>query len=102
MSIKIIRQDITKIKCDAIVNPTDMHYAHGGGVDEVIHEAAGQELYRACMEQGLLSVGHAVITPAFNLPCKYVIHTVGPWWKGGQYGEEALLLRRVAQIGCPA
>jgi len=91
MSIKIIRQDITKIKCDAIVNPTDMHYAHGGGVDEVIHEAAGQELYRACMEQGLLSVGRAVITPAFNLPCKYVIHTVGPWWKGGQYGEEALL-----------
>lgn len=91
MPIKIIRQDITKIKCDAIVDPTDMHYSHGGGVDAAIHEAAGDELYRACLEQGTLEVGKAVITPAFALHCKYVIHTVGPWWRGGEYGEEVLL-----------
>ena len=77
MPIKIIRQDITKIKCDAIVNPTDKHYSHGGGVDAAIHEAAGEELYRACVEQGVLGVGKAVITPAFSLESKYVIHTVG-------------------------
>lgn len=91
MPIKIIRQDITKIKCDAIVDPTDVHYSHGGGVDAAIHEAAGDKLYRACMKQGPLEVGHAVITPAFSLPCRYVIHTVGPWWRGGCVGEEILL-----------
>ena len=91
MPIKIIRQDITKIKCDAIVDPTDIHYSHGGGVDAAIHEAAGEELSRACMEQGALEVGKAVITSAFSLPCKYVIHTVGPRWRGGENGEEALL-----------
>ena len=91
MPIKIIRQDITKIKCDAIVDPTDAHYSHGGGVDAAIHEAAGAELYHACAEQGNLEVGKAVITSAFALPCKYVIHTVGPWWRGGEHGEEVLL-----------
>ena len=91
MPIKMIRQDITKIKCDAIVNPTDVHYSHGGGVDAAIHEAAGEALYRACMEQGLLAVGKSVITPAFALPCKHVIHTVGPRYQDGAQGEEALL-----------
>ncbi|MBE6597506.1 MAG: RNase III inhibitor [Ruminococcaceae bacterium] len=91
MPIKIIRQDITKIKCDAIVDPTDIHYSHGGGVDAAIHEAAGAELYHACVEQGALEVGKAVITSAFSLPCKYVIHTVGPRWRGGENGEESLL-----------
>ena len=91
MPIKIIRQDITKIKCDAIVDPTDIHYSHGGGVDAAIHEAAGVELYHACVEQGALEVGKAVITSAFSLPCKYVIHTVGPRWRGGENGEESLL-----------
>ena len=77
MPLKIIRQDITKIKCDAIVNPTDPHYAHGGGVDEAIHEAAGEELYRACTEQGTLSVGHAVITGVQTdpYPTKYEFET---------------------------
>ena len=88
MPLKIIRQDITKIKCDAIVNPTDPHYLHGGGVDAQVHEAAGVELYQACMEKGTLSVGHAIITSAFSLPCKHVIHTVGPVWKDGHHGEE--------------
>ena len=57
MPIKIIRQDITKIKCDAIVDPTDVHYSHGGGVDAAIHGAAGAELYHACVDQGKLEVG---------------------------------------------
>lgn len=91
MPLKIIRQDITKIKCDAIVNPTDPHYSHGGGVDAQVHEAAGVELYQACMEQGTLSVGNATITSAFSLPCKYVIHTVGPVWENGHHGEEDAL-----------
>ena len=91
MPIKIIRQDITKIKCDAIVNPTDPYYSHCGGVDTAIHEAAGEALYCACMEQGKLEVGKSVITPAFSLPCKYVIHTVGPRYKDGEQGEEVLL-----------
>ena len=91
MPLKIIRQDITKIKCDAIVNPTDTYYSHGGGVDAMIHEAAGEELYRACLKHGDLEDGQAVVTPAFSLPCKYVIHTVGPVWEGGDYGEETIL-----------
>ena len=91
MPIKIIRQDITKIKCDAIVNPTDPYYSHCGGVDAAIHKAAGEALYCACMEQGKLEVGKSVVTPAFSLPCKYVIHTVGPRYKGGEQGEEVLL-----------
>ena len=91
MPLKIIRQDITKMKCDAIVNPTDADYSHGGGVDALIHEAAGDELYKACVKQGSLSLGCAVVTPAFALPCKYVIHTAGPIWLGGSYKEEAIL-----------
>lgn len=91
MPLKIIRQDITKIKCDAIVNPTDPKYSHGGGVDEAIHTAAGEELSRACLAQKPLGVGEAVMTPAFALPCRHVIHTVGPRWLGGSCDEEALL-----------
>ncbi len=91
MPLKIIRQDITKIKCDAIVNPTDPHFSHGGGVDAAIHDAAGKELYKACLDYGELAVGDAVLTPAFSLPSKYVIHTVGPIWRGGVFDEESKL-----------
>ncbi len=70
MPLKIVRQDITKIKCDAIVKPTDPHYSHGGGVDKAIHEAAGAELYEACLMHGKLTIGDAVLTPAFALPSK--------------------------------
>ena len=91
MPIKFIRQDIAKIKCDAIVNPTDRNYSHGGGVDAAIHKAAGEKLYKACVKKGQLEVGKAVITDSFDLPCKYVIHTAGPHWKGGNEGEEKLL-----------
>lgn len=91
MPLKIIRQDITKIKCDAIVNPTNRHMWPGGGADAAIHEAAGPELFEYCQKLGGVSVGEAKITPAFNLPCKYVIHTAGPEWEGGLSGERVLL-----------
>ena len=91
MPLSIIRQDITKIKCDAIVNPTNSHMLPGGGVDAAIHEAAGPELLEYCQRLGGVSVGEAKITPAFNLPCKYVIHTAGPEWEGGLAGEKVLL-----------
>ena len=91
MPLKIIRQDITKIKCDAIVNPTNRHMWPGGGADAAIHEAAGPELFEYCQKLGGVSVGEAKITPAFNLPCKYVIHTAGPEWDGGLSGERVLL-----------
>ena len=91
MPLKIIRQDITKIKCDAIVNPTNSDMLPGGGVDAAIHEAAGEELYALFKTLGTLPVGEARITPAFRLPSKYVIHTVGPEWRGGKEGERMLL-----------
>ena len=91
MPLKIIRQDITKIKCDAIVNPTNRHMWPGGGADAAIHEVAGPELLEYCQKLGGVSVGEAKITPAFNLPCKYVIHTAGPEWEGGLAGERVLL-----------
>lgn len=80
MPFKIIRQDITKMDCDAIVNPTNTRLSPGGGVDLAIHNAAGKELYECCKKIGECSVGQAVITPAFKLNCKYVIHTASPRW----------------------
>ena len=91
MPLKIIRQDITKIECDAIVNPTNRRILPGGGTDAAIHSAAGAELSEHCRGIGEISVGEAVITPAFKLPSKYVIHTVGPEWRGGLDGERVLL-----------
>ena len=91
MPLHIIRQDITKIKCDAIVNPSNRHLFPSGGVDAKIHRKAGPELLTACALLGGIEVGEAKITPAFNLPCKYVIHTAGPVWSGGQNGEKTLL-----------
>ena len=90
MPLKIIRQDITKIECDAIVNPTNRHLEPGGGADLAIHEAAGPELYEYCKNLGGCEVGKAKITPAFNLPCKYIIHTAGPNWIRLSNAEEVL------------
>ena len=70
MPLKIIRQDITKIACDAIVNPTNRHLIPGGGADLAVHAAAGPELDEYCKKLGGCKVGSAVITPAFRLPCK--------------------------------
>ncbi len=91
MPIQLIRQDITKVHCDAIVNPSNENLIPGGGVDLAIHTAAGAKLLSACEKLGGCELGQAKITPGFDLPCKYVIHTVGPIWKGGTSGERAIL-----------
>ncbi len=91
MPLHIIRQNITRMLVDAIVNTTNQNMMPGGGVDAAIHRVAGPELMEHCKGLGKISVGEARITPAFNLPCKYIIHTVGPEWKGGLAGERVLL-----------
>ena len=107
MQIKVICDDITTLKVDAIVNAANTTLLGGGGVDGAIHRAAGKELLEACRKFNGCKTGEAVITPGFKLPAKFVIHTPGPVWHGGKHNEPQLLagcyrnsLARAAENQC--
>ncbi|MHB8454185.1 MAG: O-acetyl-ADP-ribose deacetylase [Acidiferrobacterales bacterium] len=89
--ITVVRADITSLDVDAIVNAANETLLGGGGVDGVIHHAAGPELLAACRYFGGCKTGGARITPGFRLPARWVIHAVGPIWHGGSYDEPRLL-----------
>ena len=103
MSVSVVLGDITVSHVDAIVNAANCSLLGGSGVDGAIHRAAGPELLRACQALGGCETGQAKITPAFALPCRYVIHTPGPIWRGGGHNEAACYrscLTLALEYGC--
>lgn len=91
MNLSWIKADITKLSVDAVVTAANSSLAGGGGVDGAIHRAAGPELYAACQKLGGCPTGEAKITPGFKLRTRWIIHAVGPVWRGGQEDEANLL-----------
>ena len=96
--IQVVRADITTLVVDAIVNAANEAFRGGGGVDGAIHRAAGPELLAECRRHPRLPTGEAILTGGYQLPARFVIHTVGPIWRGGESGEADLLTRAYTAV----